>query len=242
MKMSIGRWIVAATVLVLVGIVAVTQMATGQSQPAGSGDGGKPAAAKAPGGGPPGMPAPLVAVATAQEKDVNYPQTFVGTVMPKRIADVGSAVDGRVLEFPVNEGDRVEKGDTLTQLLTGQLDIQLAGAKAELERLRHAYEELKATWPDEVRQSEARHKGRKAAKDYALAKLVRAKTLHQKGTITDDQLQDAQAQADQAQEAFAEAAAALAIVAGPRQQAILQAEHAVAVQQEEANAIRRPDH
>jgi RND family efflux transporter MFP subunit len=184
------------------------------------------------------MPPPLVAAVTALEKDVYYPQTFVGTVMPKRIADVGSAVDGRVVEFAVNEGDRVEKGQPLTQLLTGQLDIQLAGARAELERRRHVYEELKASWPEEVRQADARLKGRKAAMDYATAKLARAKSLHARGTITDDQLQEAQSLADQAQEAHAEAAATLAIAKGPRQQAVLQAEQSVAVQQEEANAIQ----
>jgi RND family efflux transporter MFP subunit len=241
--MSVQRWIFVGCVLLVIAIAAIAQFASGrdnqqQQQPSGSGQGAAPQGAKPPGGGPPAMPPPLVAVAVAQEKDVHYPQTFVGTVMPKRIADVGSAVDGRVVEFPVNEGDRVEKGDTLTQLLTGQLDIQLAGAKAEVERLRYAHEELKNTWPDEVKQADARHKSRKAALDYANAKLTRARSLHQRAAITDDQLQDAQSQADQAQAAFAEAAAALAIVQGPRQHAIRQAEHAVEVQQEEANAIQ----
>jgi multidrug efflux pump subunit AcrA (membrane-fusion protein) len=70
-----------------------------------------------------------VAAEQVVERDVHAPQTFVGTVMPKRVSSVGSAVDGRVTDFAVNEGDRVEKGQVLCQLLTGQLDIQLAGAK-----------------------------------------------------------------------------------------------------------------
>jgi RND family efflux transporter MFP subunit len=97
---------------------------------------------------------------------------------------------------------------------------------------------MKAAWPEEVRQAEARHKGRKAAMDYATAKLQRARSLHVRNQITDDQMQEAQSLADQAQQAHAEAEAALAIAKGPREQAVKQAEQNVAVQQEEANAIQ----
>ena len=38
---------------------------------------------------------------------VQSTQTFVGTVVPTKTAIVGSAVDGRVIELRVNEGDRV---------------------------------------------------------------------------------------------------------------------------------------
>ena len=59
-----------------------------------------------------------VAVEPAQMQSVAAGQEFVGTVVPARTAIVGSAVDGRVIEFPINEGDRVEAGDTLARLLT----------------------------------------------------------------------------------------------------------------------------
>ncbi len=242
-----SRWIYVVGALLLIAIVLIVQAQLNGRENAQSSQAsaGKPGAAKPPaggpgkpGGGPPGMPAPLVAAVTAMERDVNYPQTFIGTVMPKRMADIGSAVDGRVVNFAVNEGDRVEKGQLLTQLLTGQLDIQLAGAKAEVERRRFVYEELKTSWPEEVRQAEARHKGRKAAHEYAASKLSRARSLHTRGTFTDDQMQEAQSMADQAQESFAEATAALAIIKGPREQAVLQAQQNMVVQQEEANAIQ----
>ena len=57
-----------------------------------------------------GPPAALVAVSPVVEREVTAGQTFVGTVMPLKKAVVGSAVDGRVIEFPLNEGDRVERG------------------------------------------------------------------------------------------------------------------------------------
>src|SRR5688572_18599482 len=103
-----SRWIYIAGAVALVGVVIVAQSQlngrekTADGKPSEAAGPAKPQAAAGKGGGPPAMPPPLVAAATALEKDVHYPQTFVGTVMPKRIADVGSAVDGRVVEFAVN--------------------------------------------------------------------------------------------------------------------------------------------
>src|SRR5688572_8700532 len=42
----------------------------------------------------------IVAVSPVVEREVTAGQTFVGTVMPLRKAVVGSAVDGRVMEYP----------------------------------------------------------------------------------------------------------------------------------------------
>jgi multidrug efflux pump subunit AcrA (membrane-fusion protein) len=55
-----------------------------------------------------GPPAYLVAVSPVVEREITAGQMFVGTVMPLMTAIVGSAVDGRVVEYPLNEGDRVE--------------------------------------------------------------------------------------------------------------------------------------
>jgi multidrug efflux pump subunit AcrA (membrane-fusion protein) len=48
-----------------------------------------------------------VQVERVRFEEVAAGQEFVGTVVPIRTAVVGSAVDGRVIDFPVNEGDRV---------------------------------------------------------------------------------------------------------------------------------------
>src|SRR5688500_8681683 len=74
---------------------------------------------------PGGMPPANVVTAKAIEREITSGHTFVGTVMPKRISTVGSAVDGRVVDFKVNLGDRVKKADPLAQLLTKQLEIEL---------------------------------------------------------------------------------------------------------------------
>jgi RND family efflux transporter MFP subunit len=195
--------------------------------------GGPPAPAQ-----PAAMPPTLVVVARAVQRPVRGEHTFVGTIMPKRVSSVGSAVDGRVIDFPTNEGDRVQRGDTLAQLLTGQLDIQLAGAKAEWELRRRALEELEASWPEEVKQAEARYLSRKAALDYARLRQQRARSLHQKDTLSDEMLQEAESLADQAEQAFAEAKSAWSVAQGPRRLAIAQAAQNVAVQEEEVNAIQ----
>ncbi len=71
----------------------------------------------------PTTPAPPVAVSNVVQKTVATGQTFVGTVMAARRSIVGSAVEGRVLEFRVNEGDYVKAGDVLAQIRTGTLEI-----------------------------------------------------------------------------------------------------------------------
>lgn len=236
--MSRNRWILfIAAILLLAGVATwASQKQAAATQKNESSSPTSPAAG-APGATQLPRPISLVVVAEAIEQSVAGEQTFVGTIVPKRVSSVGSAVDGRVIEFPRNEGDRVKEGDALAQLLTGQLDIQLAGAKAELALRQDALEELKASWPEEVKQAEARYLSRKAAWEYASAKEARSRLLHQKGTISDETLQEDESQAIQASQAFAEAKSAWAVAQGPRKLAIAQAEQKVAVQEEEVNAI-----
>ena len=237
--MSRNRWIIVVSgVAVLIAVATLAQSQTGGKPAAGSGGkptappGGKPTAPPGGGGGP------LVAVDTVLQQDVQERQTFVGTIMPKRVSSVGSAVDARVIEFPHNEGDRVEKGELLAELLAGQLKIQRAGAEAELKLREFALEELRKSYPEELKQAEARYQSRKSALDYATSKYQRAKSLHQRGAVTDEVLHEAESTADQARQAYIEAESAWKVVKGPRLEAISQAEQKVAVQVEEVNAIQ----
>lgn len=184
-------------------------------------------------------PAP-VTVAVTLQRDVSSGQEFVGTIVPTRISSVGSAVDGRVIDFPVNEGDRVKKGEVLAQLLTKQLEIQLAGAQAELELKKQELEELKnGARPEEKSQAEARLLKAKAERAYNQSSLKRAEQLRAKGTLTEEDLQAASMSADQADQAYAEAEAAWKLVlAGPRAEQIAQAQAGLGVQQEIVNGIQ----
>ena len=73
----------------------------------------------------------LVEVTPVVQREVATGQTFVGTIVPTRRAVVGSAVDGRVVELYVSEGDRVDKGQPLAQLLTETISLELKAAQAE---------------------------------------------------------------------------------------------------------------
>lgn len=175
-----------------------------------------------------------VVVAVVQEREVASGQTFVGTVMPLKRSSVGSAVDGRVVEFPVNEGDRVEKGQALAQLLTETIRLQTEAAEAELELRKAELAELEnGSRPEEVEQAQARMLGAKALMDYSTAKLKRTRTLFETGrAITEDQLQEALSLATNAEQTWREAKAAHDLaVQGPRHEKIGQARARVASQQ-----------
>lgn len=160
-------------------------------------------------------------------------QSFVGTVMPARISDVGSAVDGRIIELPIVDGQRVTAGQPLAELLRGLLEIEREGAVAELQRLRQVLAELRAgSRPEEVEQSRALVAGFEARLAYARSRLTRLGRLAERGTSTVDELQDAQTELQQIEAQLRGSRAALALVeAGPRAEQVAQAAAAVAVQE-----------
>lgn len=186
--------------------------------------------------GPPGElpPAPVV-VARVQEREINVGQTFVGTVVPLRTSTVGSPVEGRVIEFSVNEGDRVKAGQRLVQLRTRTLEIELAGAKAERELRQHELAELELTRPKEIEQAEARMLAGKALMDFAASRLARDRDLQGKvsNAITQDEYQEHVSAAEEARETYREKKSAWELAnAGLWDKKIDQARARLAIQQE----------
>lgn len=176
-----------------------------------------------------------VTVATVTQQDVAAGRTFVGTVMPVRHATVGSAVDGRVMEFLVNEGDRVTKGQTLCQVRTKTLELQLAATKAEMVAREQRLAELKnGSRPEEIEQARARMVGAQAEREYTQARLERKQDVFNRQAGSQEELDEAKATATKAAEAEKEAKAAYDLVVnGARVEQIAQAEAQVAFQQEE---------
>jgi RND family efflux transporter MFP subunit len=149
----------------------------------------------------PQSPAAPVVLAPVFEQQITVGQTFVGTVEPSRRSIVGSAVDGRVVEFPVEEGDYVgfeqppqpgdnpkngdpENGDPedigqpLAKLRTGTIDIQVRGAKAEFALREHELAEMKAgTRTKELEQREAELARASALRDFAKSRYDRMANL-----------------------------------------------------------------
>lgn len=183
-------------------------------------------------------PVPVVAGRVSQV-ELAAGQSFVGTVLPARTSDVGSAVDGRLVDFPIVDGQHVADGEPIARLLTGLLEIERQGAVAELERRRQVLAELRAgSRPEEIEQARAIVAGFEARVAYARGRMARLGRLVERGTSTADELQDAQTelQATEAQLAGAKAALALA-EAGPRREQVAQAAAAVAVQEAEVERI-----
>ena len=167
-------------------------------------------------------------------------QSFVGTVLPARTSDVGSAVDGRLVELPILDGQPVTEGQPIAQLLRGLLEIERAGAVAELDRRRQLLAELKAgSRPEEIEQARALTAGFEARLAYARGRVARLARLAERGTSTVDELQDAQTEQQQIEAQLRGSRAALALAeAGPRKEQVAQAAAAVAVQEA---AIERID-
>jgi RND family efflux transporter MFP subunit len=160
-------------------------------------------------------------------------QSFVGTVMPARTSDVGSAVDGRIVDLPIFDGQRVKEGQPLAELLRGLLEIEREGAVAELQRRRQVLAELRAgSRPEEIEQSRALVAGFEARLAYARSRLARLNRLAERGTSTVDEVQDSQTELQQIEAQLRGSRAALALVeAGPRAEQVAQAAANVAVQE-----------
>jgi multidrug efflux pump subunit AcrA (membrane-fusion protein) len=179
--------------------------------------------------GPP--PAPVVVIPVVEQK-LRTGQTFVGTIHPEQRATIGSAVDGRVVRFPINEGDRVKNGQTLAELLTETIKLELEAAKGELLLRSEELAELEnGTRKEEIDQSRAQTLAAKTAVILGGKRLERIRKLMRSRTATEDEFDEAQAAVDNATAVLDERQAALDLaVAGPRQERIAQARARVAIQ------------
>jgi HlyD family secretion protein len=180
-----------------------------------------------------------VAVARVERQELAVGQSFVGTVYPARVSDVGSAVDGRVVKLPVLEGQHVAAGQPIAELLRGLLEIEKSGAIAELDRRRQVLAELRAgSRPEEIDQRRAAVQGLEARAEYARSRLDRLRRLAERGTSTADELLDGETEFRQVEADLRSSRAALELAeAGPREEQIAQAAAAVAAQEAEVERI-----
>ncbi len=175
-----------------------------------------------------------VVVMPLYEDDVPPSQEFVGTVTPEQRAVIGSAVDGRVVEFPVNEGDRVMEREPLAQLLIETISKEVEAAEAELTLRKYELEELQnGSRPEEKEQADAFVSSAQALMTLAERRLARVERLMKTpGAVTEDDLDGAQSRLDEARALLTERTAAQRlIILGPRAEKILQAQAKVAMQQ-----------
>lgn len=187
------------------------------------------------------FPVSPVVVAKVEQRSVAEGQSFVGTVMPAKISAVGSAVDGRVVQYPIDVGQRVAKGTALCQLLTETISLQIAAAEAE-QRLRA--EELRelqnGSRPEEIAQSKARLEAARAAAEFAEARMKRATQLVKQGqTITQEQLEEYHSAAVGAERTMQAAEQDYKLLQqGPREEKIAQAKAKLDAQQEAVQLLK----
>ncbi|MBX3432762.1 MAG: efflux RND transporter periplasmic adaptor subunit [Pirellulales bacterium] len=185
--------------------------------------------------GPPGAmpPSPVVAFELIQE-EVVAGQTFVGTIMPLKRATIGSAVAGRVIEFPRKAGERVASGEKLARLLTQTIELETAAAEQELKFREAQLDELNnGTRPEELEQRRAERDGAAARETFLSARRARLDRARNSGpgAITDDQYEEARSAEIEAHEVYLSASAAYELAkAGPRKELIAQAAAQVAMQ------------
>ncbi len=182
-----------------------------------------------------------VVVAPVIEQEIASRKSFVANVNPRRRSVVGSAVDGRVLEYKVDAGESVEAGQPLAQLRTQTIEIELAGAEAELELRRRELEELEnGSRPEEIALAEASARAAEASNEYAQARLGRAERLFRDGSgLSQDEFESARAAALEAAANLVGSQSSLQLAReGPRQEQIDQAAAQVAVQQQVVEGLK----
>ena len=176
--------------------------------------------------------APVI-VAPVIQKQAASGQTFVGTVMPLKKSAVGAAVDGRVTEFPINEGDRVTKGQPLAKLLTETISLQIVAAQAELKFREEELRELSNGWrKEEVEQAAAKMEAARSRREYTGQRLKRTLALFEKGQVgTREQIEEDSSAAVYAQQTYeAERLGHELMKQGPRPERIEQSKARVAEQ------------
>lgn len=176
-----------------------------------------------------------IVVAPVIERRVAPEQPFVANINPHRRSVIGSAVDGRLVDFLVDAGQAVEEDQEIARIRTRTIEIELAGAKSELELRKAELRELQnGSRPDEIALAEAAATATQATSDYAQAKLARAESLYQNASgLSRDEFELARAEALAAKANLTEKQSTLNLVReGPRQEQKDQAAARVAIQEQ----------
>ncbi len=182
--------------------------------------------------------APVVTVKVI-EKKLKTRQTYVGTIYPVKKSVVGSAVDGRVAEFPINEGEFIKKGKPLAKLLTRTISLDVVAAKAELILKKEELKELEnGSREEDIKRAKALMLAAKTVNDYQQNRLKRMEMLYRKQTINEDELQKSRSDSIKTNYVYQETLSSFNLMnEGPRPEKIAQARARVSYQQAIVNNL-----
>jgi RND family efflux transporter MFP subunit len=130
-----------------------------------------------PGGGEAGGPrgaAVAVEIAAVERGGIRDVGTFSGTLIPKSYFTVVPKISGRIRELFVDIGDRLTRGQLVALLEDEEYQQQVIQAEADLGVAKANLEEAMS------------------ARELAKKEIERAKTLHEKGILSDAELEAAQ--------------------------------------------------
>ena len=178
------------------------------------------------------VPAP-VRVHKVVQRQITLEREFIGTATPRRRSTIGSAIDGRVMQMFVREGDMVQTKDPLVRLRTGTLEIELARVKAQLDlKVQVLTEMLNGSRPEEIEKAKAQVEGAQGNFEYAEARLRRARQTYDNGAVvTLDEVEKSLSQSIAAKNILQAARADYQMaLKGPRKERIAQARSQVLVQ------------
>jgi multidrug efflux system membrane fusion protein len=80
---------------------------------------------------------------------------FPGTVRASRRVDLAFQVDGPLIELPVEEGQRVNKGDLVARVDPRDLEVALRNEQARLETARATLKSMRQARPEDIRRLSA---------------------------------------------------------------------------------------
>lgn len=127
----------------------------------------------------------VFSISFAQERAEQFPATSTGVVMAERSVTLSAKIVGRVSSVGAEEGDRVDGGDILVDIEDAELRANLAAAQARLRM-----EEL--NWAHQEKLAE------------------RIRNLREQGTVSAENLDDANFKVDAAEQSVASAKAEVA--------------------------------
>ncbi|HEX6277367.1 MAG TPA: efflux RND transporter periplasmic adaptor subunit [Polyangiaceae bacterium] len=124
--------------------------------------------------------APSYVTAPVERGDLRETVTATGTLSPVDAVEVGAEVTGRVTKVTVDINDRVTQDQVLVEIDTEQLMARLEESQAQLQSAQASQRNSSAT----VKEAES--------------KAARAREMHARGLISDQDLETAQATLDRA--------------------------------------------
>ena len=141
--------------------------------------------------------------------------------------DVGFKNAGRIIELPVEEGQKIKQGERLATLDSGEIESQVLQGRAYLAEVRTKLEELKSgSRPQEVEQAKANVRYADADLSKAGKDRERAEVLFKNGAISAQTMDAARKTYDSAVSQHQKALEALSLVKeGPRKEQITAAQY-----------------